>query len=543
MSVRNAKSNAPTKPRPRPAASDQETWQEQIASFVGFFVYLLILKTFFLPLFIIPTGSMAETLYGEHTIHTCPNCGIEYPVAWQPEGTPFRGLYQPVVQCPNCRWRQYYGDPRTLHPRRPRPDEPLDAPLRPMAGDRIFVHGWNFEPGFRNLSYVGPDRWDVVVFKVPKDGVTNYIKRLIGKPGEKVEIINGDVFINDEIAHKPDHAQRSLWFLCYDHDHPPKRPSLAAGYHPRWVPQDVADVWHGLGEPLSRVIRFAGSQHPRSSIQFVTDVGARTTRGRVEDVYAYNEYDTGRFVPHAVCDVRLGTEIEIDDAADDASYVEISTTKGTRTFHARLHASGPLELLAARDGDTPQSWGTWTPPHRGPLHVALVHVDGRVAVEVDGRQVLASTAEQYRITPADAHRHAVDEQPPQLRISAAGVRATLRHVRIERDVYYTSEVRRRSGEGYGVSGQPIVLDDDAYYLLGDNSPNSQDARFAFASSPEEAVGPHLEQDARTGDFQRGTVPADQLIGPAFFVYWPGFLPLTSNGPHVLPDLGRVRWIR
>jgi len=47
----------------------------QIASFVELFVWLLVLKSFFLPLFIIPTGSMAETLAGAHATFTCPNCG------------------------------------------------------------------------------------------------------------------------------------------------------------------------------------------------------------------------------------------------------------------------------------------------------------------------------------------------------------------------------------------------------------------------------------------------------------------------------------
>ena len=85
----------------------KEPWPEQWASFIGFFVYLLILKSFFLPLFIIPTGSMAETLYGAHAMHTCPNCGTEYAVGWQqpPDGGDARAAYHPVVQCPNCRWR------------------------------------------------------------------------------------------------------------------------------------------------------------------------------------------------------------------------------------------------------------------------------------------------------------------------------------------------------------------------------------------------------------------------------------------------------
>jgi signal peptidase I len=117
----------------------------------------------------------------------------------------------------------------------------------------------------------------------------------------------------------------------------------------------------------------------------------------------------------------------------------------------------------------------------------------------------------------------------------------LRHVLIERDVYYTSDVRLAGRPGFGVAGDPIQLGPDEYYLLGDNSPNSQDARFAFSRSDRPPViGPHLT--ARK-DYHPGTVPGDQLIGRAFFVYWPGFLPLTNSGPNLLPDLGRARWIR
>ena len=73
----------------------KEPFLTQIASFVELFVWLLVLKSFFLPLFIIPTGSMAETLSGAHATYTCPNCGYEYPVGFHdPEGPR-------IVQCPN----------------------------------------------------------------------------------------------------------------------------------------------------------------------------------------------------------------------------------------------------------------------------------------------------------------------------------------------------------------------------------------------------------------------------------------------------------
>lgn len=59
------------------------------------------------------------------------------------------------------------------------------------GGDRLF--------GFR-LAYTfsDPERGDVIIFKYPDNEEENYIKRIIGLPGDKVEIIDGVVYINGE---------------------------------------------------------------------------------------------------------------------------------------------------------------------------------------------------------------------------------------------------------------------------------------------------------------------------------------------------------
>ncbi len=510
-----------TKKKPATASntiSHKEPWTEQAASFIGFFIYLLVLKSFFLPLFIIPTGSEASTLLGQHAVNACPNCGIEYAVNWSPPGP---GGHPDSVQCPNCRWRQYSKPARGLAP-----DEILTHKLRPSAGDRIFVHGWNFAKPWRDMDGFGPQRWDTIVFKVPRDGQTNYIKRLIGLPNEKIELIDGDLFVNDQVAQKTADAQRSLWVPYYNHDYPPQRSSVRADYHPRWVALDGQGPWQGLE---TRATRFDGLDQPRGAIQFRTDPHDPPTRpARIEDVYGYND---PRHELQRVRDIRLSAEVDINAAGDDG-YVELSMTNGQHQFFAQLYPDGRLLLQHTLDGQSQRE--TWSqrrlPPLDTPVRIALAHIDGTVRVEINGdpEPALSSTAEQYAFTPAAARARSNWRQSPDLCIAAEHVRATFRHLLIERDVHYTNAGRQADASGYGTQGRCIQLGPDAYFALGDNSPNSQDSRYSFARSDATAAGPHLSAATKSGEYQLGTVPGDQIIGRAFLVYWPGTLPLLSE---------------
>jgi signal peptidase I len=78
-----------------------------------------------------------------------------------------------------------------------------------LIGDRIFVskftygyskHSFPFSPNFSNNRFFSknPKRGDLVVFKTPADNRTDYIKRLIGMPGETIQFINGNLFINEK---------------------------------------------------------------------------------------------------------------------------------------------------------------------------------------------------------------------------------------------------------------------------------------------------------------------------------------------------------
>jgi signal peptidase I len=94
--------------------------------------------------------------------------------------------------------------------------EPFNIPSASMVptlliGDYLFVSKFTYGYSFASLPYgirlfdgriagSAPDRGDVVVFKLPRDGKTDYIKRVIGLPGDKVRVTGGTLYINDEAA-------------------------------------------------------------------------------------------------------------------------------------------------------------------------------------------------------------------------------------------------------------------------------------------------------------------------------------------------------
>ncbi len=552
-----------------------DSFKDTAESIVIAFVLAFVFRAFVVEAFVIPTGSMASSLYGKHGTLVCQDCGFENVY-----GLTDLGTRQPQydssarVYCRNC---NHANTNLVIHDGGRRNKRSSGGGSNAQSGDRILVFKWLLDFGG---AEVAANRWDVTVFKNPSEPTENFIKRLVGLPDEVIEIIDGDAFsvprseltestlaeleklrhikyrlrsglpvsagergqlaspapkaVLDELANKlqvcrkTEAAQQSLWLNVYNHDYPP---AVLDPRQPYWEPlkPESGDGWNSNDRRLT-------IKGGRASIQF-----AGTP---IIDRNSYNIWAHARQFDF-VSDVRI--ECVVLPHSGDGS-VEFSLGKHDDEFILRLHADGRV-ILTRKTGTFSQVLDELLlapfAPEK-PFEVAFEIVDYRVAAYVDGLQVFASTAEQYAPdirALRDNHRGRASSPP---RIHADDLDLEMLHVTLLRDVFYTaprfdsrSEVGAWASAGWGTVGHPIMLREGEYFMMGDNSPASKDSRLW------DETGPHLVE--RGEEFQLGTVPEDQLVGQAFFVYWPAglrpdWLPMVGQYG-VIPNVGQMRWIR
>lgn len=490
-------------------------------------VLAFVLRAFVVEAFVIPTGSMAPRLMGEHLDIRCPSCGYEYAYGVQrPEAEGAARLRRNEdretpqgARCPNCGY-----DPR---------NDP-SAPSFVSGGDRVLVSKYLYR--FRD-----PHPWDVIVFKNPQDNTQNYIKRLIGLPGETIELVHGDVFVdaNDgrgfQVRRKSDsRTQEAMWQVVYDNDYRPNL-DLFRQYNagdnvklpepPKWQPAEKGDVQWDLAMKDGR--------------QF----GFTPARGRSGDSALFLETDRETFLPNygynnranAGFDARTDIVSDLKLAAvfvpqQEASRIAMELSSFEHVFRGELDANGAARLLCRPAGKA--EWTLWAATKLDKLElnrgrqVSLTNVDLRATLWVDGRAVLQST-DYDKKTPGDPTRYPLDYDAlkarlnrvnaeesqgglaiptPRVRIAAGGGSCRLEHIALLRDVYYTSpEIRNPEGrfardlgvgmagktqKGWGVTDNPITLwkfpgqpDLDQFFVLGDNSPSSMDGRLWTLAAP------------------------------------------------------------
>ena len=175
--------------------------RETIESILIAIMLALLFRAFEAEAFIIPTGSMATSLYGEHIDVQCEKCGYQFQAGASNENPDTKVV---SVFCPICQYNLQ------LDRERNRPNYKVDHET--YDGDRILANKFIYD-------FTDPKRWDVIIFKNPNNPKQNYIKRCIGLENEGVVIEYGDIYVYDldtetikqrKIARKP---PQKMWHM------------------------------------------------------------------------------------------------------------------------------------------------------------------------------------------------------------------------------------------------------------------------------------------------------------------------------------------
>jgi len=361
----------------------------------------------------------------------------------------------------------------------------------PWTGDKILVNKFAYD--FRN-----PRRWDVIVFKFPEDTSRNYIKRLVALPGETLRIQFGDVFINGEIQRKPWRVQNTLWRRRRNGpDITTERPlnerqlqglqTLRERNAEPWVPEDPA-AWQ-LGDN-EFTLNGRGSRDVRY-VRYLREILAYEERNPREGRLRVPEFPTSDImvqfllVPESLPgEVHVCISVETDEPYTQVlDRWRIQIPIGEKACRAELY----------RDGALPDDTLTPTPATRLfelPLNratlVQVCNVDNSIIVRIGGVQVLYT---EYKPSTMAASWPGFRTRA-RVQLGGRGAQVTFRRPALFADLYYTEN------PDHNAVREPYTLGENEFFVLGDNSANSNDSR------------------------AWGTVPRRYLVGEAFLVLWP-----------------------
>lgn len=544
----------------------QESARETLESIVVAFVLAFLFRTFIAEAFVIPTGSMAPTLFGRHKDVACPQCGQHYEVGASEElDDDGNFLLRRITHatCPNCRFEADIKD------------------LAVFKGDRILVNKFPYEMG-------DPQRWDVCVFKFPEIPERNYIKRMIGLPGEAIRINRGDISTRKDsatdfhIQRKDDpNKQDILQILVYDDANAPTQ-LLEKGWPERWTAMqpgagndalagwlpaenswtiDPAKRRYLLNQATSdwQWLRYQHRVPEREDWAAVQDRRGPNPHPRpqlITDYYGYNSIssnsrDGSDDDVFWVGDLTISGVVDIVKSSGSQPAIMIELVEGVRRYRCEIDLTSSQATLSHTDelnpGGAPVVLGTAPTSLRGTgrHRFRFANVDDRLCVWIDGSLVPFGRAAEYQ--PAAL----LGPQPADLTpvgIAVRDTQAVVAELLLRRDIYYRAELVANDDRFGDVSSQgekltdstriglrrllvdplaygqmyaekcgPVefsALKDDEFFVMGDNSPRSQDSRL---------------WTNRRGAENRHAVPRRAFVGKAFVIYWPHGIPFLNDG--------------
>jgi type IV secretory pathway protease TraF len=440
---------------------------------------------------------MAPTLLGAHAELTCRRCGYRF-VYGLDDGAAGR------VLCPNCGNVQI---------------EDTDPPA--LDGDRVLVD----RSAFRCRS---PHRWEPVAFRSPSKASDVVVKRVVGLPGEAIEIRDGDIYADGRIQRKSLAEQRAMAILVHDSASEDRSHGALKRWRPEyeaqgstWKNKDGRFVWtnpHISDGGLD--VDWLG-YHP---IQLKPGSSTEMVEAQVSDICGYNQTQS-RLELNPVRDLAFSCRLR----AEKCRLILVEAYDSGVTFWLRFDITYRQVQLYRDD---------WRLLVVAPCEFRGVADGARLYVSLIDQQVCAAWNDEvlinypYERSELKHLAQVAAEQPrfrgPRHAASAAlcpfhissswGEMLEVWDLRLERDIYYTPP----PPAPWGMGETKARLGPGEYFVLGDNSPQSRDSRWH--------------------DFGPG-IPEHLLIGKPFLVYFPARLMHAGGRSFQVPEFSNIRYIR
>jgi signal peptidase I len=450
---------------------------------------VVLVRTFSAEAYVVPTGSMAPTLLGQHRELVCESCRFVFVVGIEEEGHTGQAV------CPNC----------GRHAR----DE---TPSIECGGDRVLVQKFLYD--FRR-----PKRWEVAVFHFPGEPTQAYVKRVVGLPGDSIRIAGGDIYVDGQIVRKTLPEIRAMRVLIHDS----RFQAQDAGRFPRWqfrAESRYGPLESGWTQRDGTFAHAAVNPNARPHVDWLVYRHFDPSKGQygpVRDFYGYNGGDL--HADNEVADVGMEARLRVSDSVESIS---LSLRSGREQFFVRIPVGRPRSIELLQNNARKSLTNCRNPLEEnnlGPRSVLLEAAvfDRRVQVAIDG-QPLFDPFDFDASVPAGTS----GESP--IALGVRGGELEVSDFLIYRDIYYTSSLANTPRHPHGMS-TAVRLGADEYFVLGDNSPVSNDSRFW-----------------NEGPVVRGSM----FVGRPFLVHLPGqVVPLKVFGRSVcwVPDPRQIRYIR
>ncbi|MDR1492182.1 MAG: S26 family signal peptidase [Planctomycetaceae bacterium] len=397
----------------------------------------------FVPLYV-SSNSMSPTLMGPHWELICPECLATFRVALQNTNNGFgetsrrkpsgetllaRGI------CPTCGFAETPVFSNSFR-----------------SGERLRIH--RAATSLRTIR-----RWDVVVFRKPDDAQLA-VKRVVATPNETIKIERGDIFINGKIAVKPYAVQREM--------------RIPAPYC-QWKLQNenelvclpIRPTPHFQGEKQSANATKKNDPALNPSLFGATNQLCENQNQTQRSENVFRVHDLALELDWTPENNKISLPLRIQANIPSRSFVAIfDRKKKTATVEDQRQKSIYPILSGA---------GVWKIETSLFDRQFLIAVNGIVVAEIPFEEEINLPGKPEIFSP-----FTIQWKSDRSEISAKEYEMTtvrqIRNLRVWRDVYYTTSPDTVVHSASNLSSQTTTVPQNCYYLLGDNSAFSLDAR-------------------------------------------------------------------